>query len=446
MKPERKPRKLCIVLAIAVLLLAGCTPKTPLPAPPSNDTIQPTADPLSIAAQHVTAGEYTAAVSLYRQALQAAPDDPRPALELARLYYTWKRPQSGLIALDEATRRNASTEETAPLRLALLALDGDWPRVTTEAEARLAAVPDDVTALEWLTRAQLQQYECAAAATTARHWYTVAPDNRDARIILGALEDDAVSLCEAEARFCTLPQVEGTVQLGSLLVHDGNWSLAACVLTRAVAANDASAEAHAWLGEALTRIGRPEEGRPHLVKAITLAPQSPLPWLLLGLHDLGQQRTDTAAQALQHARSLDPTNPLIYLSMAEVKAQSGDYDEVDAWIAAALNTAPKDADIAKAAARFYLERHLIQNEYPIRPIQSAIQIAPQDGEAYMLLGWYRLMTNDWNGARAALDEAIKLAPDLGQAHYLRGLALQATGDAEAARQAITRAADLGYWP
>ncbi len=446
MRLARKHYEWLIGLTLAALLLAGCMPETPLSATPANVTGQPTAAPLSIAAQYVAAGEYTAAESLYRQALQDVPNDPRPALELARLYRTWHRPQLGLAALDEAARRNASGDEITPIRLELLASDGNWPQVAAEAEARLVTVPEDRSALEWLTRAQLQQYQCVTATTTAQRWLAAAPDNHEARIILGTLTYDVISLCEVEARFCALPQSGGAAQLGTLLIHNGNWPLAACALTRAVAENGTSAEAHAWLGEALARLDRPEEARPHFLRASELAPQSPLPWVLLGLHELSQQRTEAANTALQRARSLDPTNPLTYLSLAEVQAQAGAYDKVDAWIAAALNVAPTDGDVAKAAARFYLERHLIQDTYPIRAIQSALQIAPEDGEAYMLLGWYRLISGDWNGALTALDQAVKFMPQLGQAHYLRGLALQATGDAEAARKAFTRAADLGYWP
>ena len=351
-----------------------------------------------------------------------------------------------MAALDEAVRRNPPPEEIASLRLELLALDENWPQVAIEAEARLTTVPDDGHTLELLARAHLQQYQCATATTTARRWRDAAPDNPDAITTWGLLAEDAASLCEAGAQLCAIAQTGDDVQLGMALIRDGDWPVAACVLTRAAAEDAASSEARAWLGEALAQIGHPAEARPHFLKAVALAPESPLPWLLLGIHDLRQQQTGSAMDALLRAHTLDPTNPAPCLALAEVKAQAGDYDEVDMWITAALNIAPTDAEIAKAAAHFYLERHLIQEEYPIRAIQSAIQLAPDDGEARMLLGWFRLMTEDSAGARAALNEAVTLSPNLGQAHYLRGQALQATGDREAAQSAFIRAADLGYRP
>lgn len=439
---KRCPRRLLVILTTIALMLLRCTPTPPPTASPTPPAVTPTVALADIAASYVAAGEFSVAETLYHQARQNDPADPRLALELARLYRLWNRPTDGLAALDEAIRNHAPLEETTALRVELLALQGDWPHLIAEAKAYLAVAPNDAHTLEWLTRAYLQTQQCAVAAETAQRWRDVLPGNLAARVALAALSGDAVSLCEADARFCAAT----TVQVGTTLVRDENWALAACVLARAAAADDASAEAHAWLGEALAQIGRPEEAQPHFLKATTLAPQSPQLWLLLGLFNLGQHKTAAASEALLKARALDPTNPLIYLSLAEVSAQVGDYGKVDAWIAAALDAAPTDVDVAKAAARFYLERNFIQNEYPMRPIQSALQLAPEDGEALMFLGWFRLMAGDATGARAALDEAVRFAPRLGQAHFLRGMALQATGDMEAAQASFTRAADLGYWP
>ena len=347
------------------------------------------------------------------------------------------------------------------MRLELLALAGDWSQVIVEAAERLRAHPNDSTALKLLTEAYLQDYQCVAATTMAQRWHEAAPDDRDAALTWSLLASDTLLLCETDARlreteFCT-QSGDGTdsdMALAAALIRKGNWPLAACVLTHAVSMGTSSTvttEMHTWLGEALTRMGRPIEAHEHLIAATTLAPEAPLGWLLLGTHYLSQQEAGAAREALLRASSLDPRNPAPYLALAEATAQAGRYDEVDVWIAAALDNAPTDADIAKAAARFYLERHLIHAEYPFRAIESAIQLAPDDGEAQMLLGEFRLMTGDDAGALVALDKAVGLAPTLeqvtlGQAHYLRGLALQAAGRPDDAQNAFILAADLGYWP
>jgi tetratricopeptide (TPR) repeat protein len=445
-----------ILLLITIVYVPQCTSYTLPPATPDIVT-----ESLRAAEEHIAAGEYTAAETAYREAIQAAPDDPHPILELARLYLLWRRPQAGLSALDEALRCGANAQEQTDLRLELLALAGNWSQVTVEAAERLRVYPNDGTALKLLTEAYLQDYQCVAATTIAQRWHETMPDDRNATLTWSLLAADTLLLCEMDARlretaFCTQtgdgenPEME----LAAALIHNGNWPLAACVLTHALSTgtpDTVSAEMHAWLGEALGRMGRPAEAQEHLTAAITLAPEAPLGWLLLGTHYLSQQETDAARETLLRACALDLHNPAPYLALAEATAQAGRYDEVDIWVTAALENAPTDADIAKATARFYLERQIIHAEYPLRAIESAIQLAPDDGEAQMLLGEFLLMTGDNAGGLVALDEAVKLTPTLeqvtlGRAHYLRGLALQATGRPDDAQQAFIRAADLGYLP
>ncbi|MBN2389811.1 MAG: tetratricopeptide repeat protein [Anaerolineae bacterium] len=440
-----------ILLLITIVHASQCTPYTPPSATPDIVT-----EYLRAAEEHIAAGEYTAAETAYREAIQAAPNDPHPILELARLYLLWQRPQAGLSALDEALRYSASSQENAILRLELLALAGDWSQITAEATERLRAYPDDDTALGLLTEAYLQDYQCVAAATMAQRWHEAVPNNRDASLTWSLLASDPLLLCETDARlreteFCAQSgdRKDPDMEVAAALIRNGNWPLAACVLTHAVSMGTdgtVTAEMHTWLGEALIRVGRPAEAKEHLVTATTLAPEAPLGWLFLGTYYLSQQETDAAREALLYARTLDPLNPAPCLAMAEATAQAGRYDEVDVWIAAALDNAPTDADIAKTAARFYLERHLIHTEYPFRAIESAIQLAPDDGEAQMLLGEFRLMTGDNAGALIALDTAVRLTSTLGQAHYLRGLALQAAGRDNDAQNAFVRAADLSYRP
>ncbi|GEM_PF-815774 len=437
-----------ILLLITLLLAPRCASPTPPPITP--DIV---AEYLQAAAGHIAAGEYTAAETAYRKAIQATPNDPQPALELAHLYMTWQRPREGLSALYTARRCGASSQETAVLRLELLALAGNWSQVATEATERLRAYPSDGKALKLLTEAYMQDYQCSAATTIAQRWHETAPDDRDATFIWGVLSSNFSLLCETDTRLgetAVCAQTgEGSnpdTELATALIRNGNWPLAACVLTRAAAHSTATAETRAWLGEALTQVGRPGEAEKHLISATTLAPEMPLGWLLLGTYYLGQQKTDAARESLLNVLTLDPHNPALYLALAEATAQAGHYDEVEAWIAAALDNAPADADVAKAAARFYLERYLIHATYPLHAIESAIQLAPDDGEAQMLLGQFRLIAGDNAGALDALNAAIELDSTLGEAHYLRGRALQAAGEQAEAQEAFVRAADLGYWP
>lgn len=377
-------------------------------------------------------GERTAAAAAYRQALTLSPADPYPALRLAALYAGWGHGAEGLRALTEATRRGAPAAQTRSLRLTLLAQAGQWDQLAREATLRLAESPTDAQALALLTQAQTQQGDCATAAETAGRWQTAAPADPAAQQAVAALQPCATPGCY--------------LRYGQQCLAEGQWALAVCSLAQAVAANPASAEAHAWLGEALSRAGRPAEARRALEQATTLAPEAPVGWLLLGLHALRQNDVVTAQEALHRARQLDPGNPAPCLGLMEVAALNANYTAVDSWTEAALLRGPEDAEVWKAVARFYVARGLQRNEFPGRAAEQAIRLAPADAEAWMLLGRSQLLAGDAVQALLALDQAVALAPTLAEAHAWRGEALAQLGRLAEAAQAQTRAADLQEGP
>ncbi len=435
-----KPRHL-LPLLIPLLLLACARTDRPLRAT------------LTEADRLRAEGAYTAAEAAYYRAMALAPDDPRPALALADLYRVWGRADAGLTALDAAARRGASDDALRELRFPLLGMAGQWVTLLTEAEALSRRSPTDPLALEWLTKAYLHLQECHAAEAAADRWREVAPHRREAHLVWAALHGDAEALCDADAAYCPLralcaqaDEVTCTAALGYRLARAEQWPLAACLLQRAVHLAPGEAAAHAWLGEALRRLGRDDEALPHLREAVRLDAAAPLGWLLLGTALLHRGELSEARAALLRAQRLDPANPAPCLLLADLKARQGRYNEVPIWTDAALQRAPDDPDLWKAVARFYLERNLRLDGYPERAAQGALRLAPEDAEALMLWGWTQLNQGDTVGAHRTLGEALTRQPDLAQAHYLLGLTCLADGETTRARDALTRAADLGYLP
>ncbi len=430
-----KTIRMTVFLALLALTIAGsgCTP--------SSETLARRY--LQTGDIHRDAGEYTSAEAAYRQALQTASEDPTPALKLAQLYAVWGRPKEGLAALAEAVNRGNEDRNVLRWRITLLAADENWGQVQAEAQAFRQTQGDDAGVLEALTQAYMQVRQCARAAEVAGKWYAIAPDN--ARETWAALTGNMDALCQAGSPSC-IPECGPDCDRfwGYFLLRQEAWPQAACVLDRALAATPDNAENAAWLGEALSRMGYPEEARLHLERATSLDPEAPQSWLLLGTHLLRQGDAPAAREALLRAHKLDPGNPAICLAIAEVKALGGQYDETQTWIEAALERAGDDGDIWKSAARFYLERNLAQGDFPLRAAEGAVQRMPQDAEARMLLGWAYLTREDVSGAVFTLGSALNLAPEMAEVYYLRGLALQVAGEPEKAQADFIRAADLGY--
>lgn len=413
---KRRHISYILVLNVALLLLAA-------PAPEAAGL-----SVLRAGERHFAAGENTAAERAYHEAWSLLPRSPEPALRLVALYRDWGRPQEGLAALDAALRQGGDPAELAEQRLALLAALEEWGQLEDAARLRLQVTPEAPQVWDFLTTSLLQQGKCDAARTAAMEWHASAPEDATAQRVWSSLATT----------------MENDLQLGQRLLRQRQWGLAACVLERAVAADPTSAEAQAWLGEALDRLERPAESLPHLEQATVLAPDAPLGWLLLGMHRLRAGDTQVAREALLQAQRLDAGNPAPCLGMAAVLAAESRYTEVGRWTEAALERAPEDVEVWKAVARFYLERNLDLEKGALPVAEGATRLAPTDAEAWMLLGWARLLAQDARQALAALDAATRLDDSLARAHHLRGLALRALGREAEARQALTRAEDLGY--
>lgn len=411
----------CVLLAVvAGLLLGAC-------AHPSGPTPTATPSALERGARLVATGAYTAAEAALQEALAASAAEPEPALALADLYLAWDKPNLGLQILDEAVARGAPSAAIQDRELRLLVAKGAWAEVVALAERRLEHEPHDVTALQALLRAQLAQTACDAAAERAERLRAIDPAALDALTAQALLAKEDIS----------------DLSLGLRLIRNDRWGLAACVLQRAVRAAPEDAEAHVWLGEALSRLGQAEAAERHFRRALDLAPDSALAWLLLGKHDLSTEDHDSARVALLNAQRLDPLNPAPCLAIAELKAKMGAYDEVDTWLDAALVRGYDDPEVWKAVARFRLSRNL-GIDRALKAAQGAVELAPEDAEALGLVAWAQLFQQEPLLALQTLEEALALDPGMAELHYRQAQALQATGALSEAQAAFTTAADLGY--
>ena len=452
-RSSRRTALICLPLIALVAITGGCVADTPPPTP------DPVEAALDRAAVHISLGEYTAAEAIYLEAL-ATNEEVDLALALIDLYAAWEQPAQGLQAIELAHSLGAPPDATLQQQLDLAAMAADWDLVIETAGTRLAAAPDDPQALTGLLQAYLHQGAYDQAADAARRLTEEGATTEGATETLHLLEGDYAELQDDAPLLMAGLEACGNacdLQVGLRLVRAGRWSEVACLLERALTGADVATatstapetptrlgEAYAWLGEAKSRTGHPLAAEQHLRTAVELAPASPLAWLLLGKQRLARGDLDTARVALLNAQRLDSANPASCLAIAELKAQSGAYTEVDLWIDAALERAPRDAEVWKAAARFYLSRDLASQGDPAGISAQAVILAPGDAEAHLLQGWSALMGGDAEAALEALDHALTLDPNLAEAHYLRSLALDAAGRAAEARAALIRAADLGW--
>jgi len=437
-----------LAIGLAVVSVLGCGKAASAPTP------DPVREARAEAVALAQAGSYTAAAAIYGQVL-AEHGDVETALALADLYADWGRPGAGLATLDAARDLGAGSDQTLTRTLALAQDAGDWTLVREAADRILDIDPDDVHALRALVAADLVTGTCEDAATSAgRLAQSGNGVHADIELALLLAGDYARLTAEGSGLTLGLDGCSETcdLQAGRRLVRAQRWNEAACLLGRAVTSTTLRAtvspedlgDALAWLGEAKARTGHALDAEEFLREAVETAPTSPLAWLLLGKQRMAQGDLETARVSLLNAQRLDPANPAPCLAVAELKAQAGTYDEADRWIDAATERAPDDAEVWKAAARFYLARDIASRGDPEGASLRASVLAPGDAEAQMLVGWSRLAAGEALGALTWLDRALQLDPSLAEGHYLRALALEALGRDGDAREAYVRAADLGW--
>lgn len=133
-------------------------------------------------------------------------------------------------------------------------------------------------------------------------------------------------------------QATAYFELGQLELTEKDYPRAAEHLRRAVASSSDNAQAHYSLGQALTRLGKKEEGSRHLIKSRTLAGQA-------------QRFND-----LMHAIIRDPENPVLRYEAGELLLDEGKNKEAFIWLASALRCDPRHRPTHKALARYYAQK------------------------------------------------------------------------------------------
>jgi tetratricopeptide (TPR) repeat protein len=400
------------------------------------------------AASLVTEHDYTAAADLYNEIL-ATVDDSEPALALVDLYIEWQRPELGLTALEVARSRGITSSEIVTRELALLQQNNMWTEVEQTAKVALENNPNLLAALQALSTIYLHQNRCDDARGVAWQAWEADMDDKLTGLNYSVLQEDSAVFCETLPDLCDLAyRCDGFcyLDIGEELIRMNQWSLASCVLERALASEGDNALVHAWLGESLSRSGHYAAAETHLQKSVALDPENPLGWLLLGTYAMQQGQWEFARPALLNAQRLDPANPAPCLAIAELKADQGLYTEVDTWVEAALERATPDIDIWKAGTRIYLSRHLVQTGMAVRLAENVVRMNAEDGEGHMLLGWAHLLQGETKLAQPEFEQAIALDDAMGQAYYFLGVVLEQLGNYGEAEQAFVHAADSGYFP
>jgi tetratricopeptide (TPR) repeat protein len=410
--------------------------------------------------------ERTAAAAAYEEAARVCPGDPEPDLRLARLYLDWGRTDEALAALAEAERLGVGEGERARLEelwVAVCVARADWPAAAEHAQRLIALLPDGTPdgreARHALARAHVEMLAWDEARAEYEALLRSNPGDALAHERLGALlvGDDPAAIQHLFAAGTDLSNdLLGTLDepgvaedpayaqalLGRVLFEAQEWALASYHFEQALRLDSSYPDAHAYLGYALDRMGRPREAWPHLLMAVSWAPDSVVAHTFLGLYHEGRDDYAAARAEYETAYDLDPTNPALCVAIGNAWAAEGRYVAAQMWLLEATSLEPDNPVWWETLARFYLDHTITFEGQAVVATQTLLELAPDDAQAYDLSGWAAFQAGDREKALDRLLQALDLDPTLASAHYHLGVVLNARGDSEGAREAFARAIDL----
>jgi tetratricopeptide (TPR) repeat protein len=221
---------------------------------------------------------------------------------------------------------------------------------------------------------------------------------------------------------------------GIAFVQVGHWPLAAYALTAANEYPDQSkhekAETLSFLGHALAQAGRPALDL--FEQAAALDPTSALPLYFYGIYLRQQNALQAAEEVFSQAINLDPDNAAIYVELAQIEVDRGNFTAAEAYYLAATRIAEDDPQIQLLRIQFYANRGYRIVEQGIPAAEAFIETNENNAEAHDLLGWMQFLSGEGEKAEISLRKAIELDPNLISAHYHLARYLETAGNTAAA--------------
>ncbi len=404
---------------------------------------------------HMRSGEYTLARQAYAEAISALSSRPALCLRLGTA-------QAALHEWEEATQSLA------------LAANAPWTRA--RALTGLAAAEEDAyragclwaDALRagWNDPHVLGRYvdmiwrrgDFAQSQPALGRWLRLAPSDEKARLraaILRVLEDnpqaamvllrgmDAGGPLRAALSVGDAPgSPEFYLRAGVALLSTGEHRAAQVLFGRARDLAPDSPVAQTYYAYCLHLAGDEAGALGLLRDAAARWPSYPLVWYFLGEAERDAGNFAAARAHYGTLLRLDPKNAAACVAMADTYAAENLLHDAEAWYVRATEYAPQDGRFWLALARFYVEHLAGVGGNGVAAARKVVSLLPEDPAAHDTLGWALFLSNDLDGARAALDTALRLDSNDPSVQYHAGSLYYALGDRAKALYHLTRVLDV----
>ena len=430
----------------------------------------PAAAPLAAADDLAARGKYREARSLYARAAALEPWRPAPLLRLGEVQF-----RLGQFAEAERSYRQAvlvhphnraaqrglgrtlaAQGQLVPAAAAWLsaAQAGSAAEAFYEAGLLYLDLGDLVRAEATLSRAATLAEEAGEPALARGARLRLAflvgrerPAAAEAQLDLAAVEaapGERSRLTRAREALRALVSVSspahGDALLGRGALMAGLPSLAVDFLRRAVAAEPAYADAHAYLALALLSRGEASEAAGAAERALALRSGHQLARYARAAAWRIDGRPRDAILELKELLATSPDEASYLLELGTACADYGDFQAASDYVRRAVELPEAGPDVLLAAALFHVDRGYRPEQ--ALPWAERADAALQNAEAAIARGWALHLVGQSDAALGVLARAAALDPRSARAHYYLGAALEEAGRAPEALREYARAIDL----
>ena len=228
--------------------------------------------------------------------------------------------------------------------------------------------------------------------------------------------------------------------LGALESDAKNYQQAEILLSRAVAADPRSADAHMSLGIALNGLRRHDEACASYRKALALRPNHAATLSNLGNASVALDLHEEALHSYDKAIALNANLAEAHNGRGWALCRQRNYDEALASLNRALSIKPDYA--AALANRATALRELQRFDEALADGNQAIALAPDDANGWLARASVLLQIQQIARASHDCEQALAIDPDSIQAHLVLGLCLAGLGRVDEALASFDRALDI----
>lgn len=360
-------------------------------------------------------GQTDVALNEIHRALQLAPNEAELHETLALLVIG--DPAQGALVESELKKAAALETKSVSAKLLLTAYyvkNSRWAEAVQTCQDAIRTDPKNLAARETLAEVYLKQGNQAQAEQVLRQASSDLADDPRGVQILADYYVRSGQTAKATAEFQRLAQKypknlslqEGYVRA---LLGAKDYATAQTVVAGLMKTNGKDPEVAALNGIVLLNNGKPGDAVVALQAAASNAPKDVFTQFWLGRAALAKGDADLAEKSFRQAVQLNPRDLEARVALAEIASQRGDMSTLSDLAGTTIAAAPRFAGgyLWRAA----VELHQNLQDKAEADLKTAIGDAPQNPQAYLMLGELRFAQKRYPEGAALLEKTLQLDPN-----------------------------------